>query len=127
VIGPRVPTLTQGLTDPTTTWTREDVRWSDGQPQRIAWCRGTALWSRAGKRPLPIRWVLSQELPGKRAPRAFFCTDPTPTGSQIIASFIARGAMAVTFAESRAHLGLQTQRPWSETAIDRSTPCLLGL
>jgi hypothetical protein len=127
IIGQRLPTLDQVLTDPTTVWTREDVRWYDGQPQRIAWCSGTALWYRAGKRPLPIRWVLSKELPGKRAPRAFFSTDPTQTGSQIIASFIARWAIEVTFEESRAHLGLETQRQWSATAIDRTTPCLLGL
>ena len=33
----------------------------------------------------------------------------------------------VTFEETRAHLGVQTQRQWSGLAIERTTPCLLGL
>lgn len=33
----------------------------------------------------------------------------------------------MTFEESRAHLGIQTQRQWSDAAIERSTPCLLAL
>ena len=35
--------------------------------------------------------------------------------------------MEVTFEEVRAHLGVETQRQWSEKAIARTTPCLLGL
>ena len=33
----------------------------------------------------------------------------------------------VTFAEVRRHLGVETQRQWSELAILRTTPALLGL
>ena len=33
----------------------------------------------------------------------------------------------VTFEETRAHLGVETQRQWSDLAIERQTPCLLGL
>jgi hypothetical protein len=33
----------------------------------------------------------------------------------------------VTFEEVRAHMGLETQRQWSELAIERTTPLLLGL
>jgi hypothetical protein len=33
----------------------------------------------------------------------------------------------VTIEESRAHLGIETQRQWSDLAIERSTPALLGL
>ena len=32
-----------------------------------------------------------------------------------------------TFEESRAHLGFETQRQWSDVAIERTTPCLLSL
>lgn len=31
------------------------------------------------------------------------------------------------FEESRAHLGIETQRQWSDLAIERTTPCLFGL
>jgi hypothetical protein len=33
----------------------------------------------------------------------------------------------VTFAEARRHLGVETQRQWSDRAIARTTPALLGL
>jgi hypothetical protein len=38
-----------------------------------------------------------------------------------------RWPVEVTFEETRAHLGVQTQRQWSDLAIERTTPCLLGL
>jgi hypothetical protein len=33
----------------------------------------------------------------------------------------------VTFEELRAHLGFETQRQWSDRAIERTAPCLFGL
>jgi hypothetical protein len=33
----------------------------------------------------------------------------------------------VTFEEARAHLEVETQRQWSDWAIARATPVLLGL
>jgi len=38
-----------------------------------------------------------------------------------------RWCVEVTFEESRAHLGIETQRQWSDLAIERTTPCLFGL
>ena len=38
-----------------------------------------------------------------------------------------RWPLEVTFEEARAHLGLETQRQWSDLAIERTTPTLLGL
>ena len=35
--------------------------------------------------------------------------------------------METTFQEARRHLGVETQRQWSELAIRRTTPALLGL
>src|SRR6476619_6668672 len=35
--------------------------------------------------------------------------------------------LEVTFEETRRHLGVETQRQWSEQAIRRTTPALLGL
>jgi hypothetical protein len=35
--------------------------------------------------------------------------------------------MEATFQEARRHLGVETQRQWSELAIRRTTPALLGL
>ena len=33
----------------------------------------------------------------------------------------------MTFEELRAHLGFESQRQWSDKAIERTTPCLFGL
>ena len=38
-----------------------------------------------------------------------------------------RWSLEVTFEEGRAHLGIQTQRQWSDQASERSTPLLFGL
>ncbi len=38
-----------------------------------------------------------------------------------------RWQLEVTFEEVRRHLGVETQRQWSELAIARTTPALLGL
>ena len=38
-----------------------------------------------------------------------------------------RWQLEVTFQEMRRHLGFETQRLWSEMAIRRTTPALLGL
>src|SRR3954471_18956303 len=38
-----------------------------------------------------------------------------------------RWQIEVTFEEARAHLGMESQRQWSDRAILRTTPALLGL
>jgi hypothetical protein len=40
---------------------------------------------------------------------------------------VQRWTIETTFEESRAHLGVETQRQWSDQAIARTTPCLFGL
>jgi hypothetical protein len=87
----------------------------------------TALWYRPGTPPRPIRWVLVRDSEGKRNPQAFFSTDIARAPADIIALFVRRWQVEVTFAETRAHLGVETQRQWSDKAIARTTPALLGL
>jgi len=55
------------------------------------------------------------------------CTDLTQMPEQIVAWFVLRWRVEVTFAEVRRHLGVETQRQWSDLAILRTTPALLGL
>jgi hypothetical protein len=58
---------------------------------------------------------------------AFFCTDLQATPEQILAWVVMRWSVEVTFEEARAPLGVETQRPWSDRAIARTTPVLLAL
>jgi hypothetical protein len=41
--------------------------------------------------------------------------------------FVRRWAVEVTFEEARKHLGMETQRQWSDKAIARTTPAVLAL
>ena len=64
---------------------------------------------------------------GEFKPTPFFATDQTADPLRILDWFIMRWGVEVTFEEARAHLGLETQRQWSDLAIQRTTPALLGL
>jgi hypothetical protein len=55
------------------------------------------------------------------------CTDLHQSPRQILEWFLSRWQVEVTFQEIRAHLGVETQRQWSNLAIARTTPVLLGL
>jgi DDE superfamily endonuclease len=127
VKGAALPKLTEILRDPQTAWTSVTLPWYDGKLRSLQYCSGTALWYHTGKRPLPLRWVLVRDPSGQQEPRAFRCTDQEQAPVRIITDYIKRWPLEVTFEESRAHLGIETQRQWSDLAIERSTPALLGL
>ena len=81
----------------------------------------------AATTPIPIRWVLVVDPTGKLDPLPLMSTDPLMTPERMIELFIDRWGLAVTFEETREHLGVETQRQWSDRAIARSTPVLMGL
>lgn len=127
-VGERQPSLQQRLTDPHTAWTRQTVAWYGGKKRLVEWVSGTALWQTPSeKTPLPIAWVLVRDPAGKFKPAAFCCTDVTVSAEQILAWYVLRWNVEVTFEDARAHLGLETQRQWNDRAIARTTPALLGL
>lgn len=64
---------------------------------------------------------------GKNEGEVFFSTDVVLGPIKTINYFILRWNLEVTFAETRAHLGVETQRQWSDKAIQRTTPLLMGL
>ena len=64
---------------------------------------------------------------GEREPQAFLSTDLTATPERILGRFVSRWRMETTFQQVRTHLGVGTQRQWSDLAILRTTPALLGL
>ena len=103
------------------------MRWYDGRVRRLQISSGTALWYRSGQPVLPLRWVLVRPCDAQCPPRAFFSTCPSDQAGDVVACFITRWSIETTFEESRAHLGFETQRQWSDLAIERTTPCLLSL
>ncbi len=125
--GKRQLTLAQRLRAPTTIWQRTTLAWYGGSQRSVEVASGTALWYHSGKPPVPIRWVLIRDPLAQFAAQALLCTDLSATAHQIIAWFVQRWQVEVTLQEGRAHLGLESQRQWSDLAILRTTPALLGL
>jgi DDE superfamily endonuclease len=127
VLGARQPTLAERLADPGTRWRRVTVAgWYGRTERRIELVSGTALWHHPGKR-VPIRWLLVRDVAGEFEPQGFLCTDPDANPLDVLRWFVRRWSVEVTFAEVRRHLGVETQRQWSDLAIARTTPALLGL
>jgi DDE superfamily endonuclease len=132
--GARQPSLRQRLADPHTVWHPARVAWYGTQIKDVEWVSGVSLWYTPRHDPVRLRWVLVRyEEDRSRSGRkkvqaaAFFCTEIKVSALQILAWFIGRWNIEVTFEEVRAHLGFETQRQWSLHAIGRTTPCLLGL
>jgi DDE superfamily endonuclease len=118
----------QGWAERTDTpWEMVEVDWYGGQRKNLWVFSRTALWHTPGLPPVAIRYVLVADPEGKLRMEAFFCTDVLATPAQILAWVVMRWSVEVTFEESRAHLGVETQRQWSDQAIARTTPVLLAL
>jgi hypothetical protein len=127
--GERQPQLAARLTDPATRWRRvlqaSRTSWRSGG--WIEYTSGTALWHHPGKPIVPILWVLVRYPDGRRDPEAFLCTDPGANPRDVLDYFDRRWSVETTYEEARAHLGVETQRQWSDPAIFRTTPLLFGL
>jgi len=126
--GARLPTLAEVLADNGTPWRRVAVPGWYGEGGRVVeLCSGTAVWRRAGLPVVPIRWVLLRDPHRRFDPQALLCTDLTQDPLRVVRWFVQRWQLEVTFREARDHLGVETQRQWSDKAIARTTPCLLAL
>jgi hypothetical protein len=126
--GKRLPTLKQVAANPKTRWQRVTIPHWYGEGRRtLEIVSGTAVWRHSGQPIVPIRWVLIRDPKGKFKTQALLSTDLNVKPVQIVKWFILRWQLEVTFHEVRTHLGVETQRQWSDLAILRTTPALLGL
>ena len=104
--------------------------WRVGMVAAIGWSRSPPA-PPSGTIPVcpscPLRWVLVRDPAAEFEPQAFLCTDLRAEPADILTWFVRRWTAEVTFAEARRHLGVETQRQWSDKAIARTTPALLGL
>lgn len=115
------------LEDPKQTWVSLNVNWYGGIQKTLECLSFTCLWYHAGKPPVTLRIVLVKTPDGKNSAETFFSTDIKLEPVQIINWFILRWNIEVTFSETRMHLGVETQRQWSDKAIHRTTPLLMAL
>lgn len=104
-----------------------EIPWYGGTTKRVRLLSDCCLWYTPGELPVAIRWVLVVDPTARHAAIAVFSTDLVLTPEQIVTWFVQRWNVEVTFEESRRHLGVETQRQWSDRAIARTTPALWGL
>ena len=127
-IGARQLTLAQRLTHPQNQWRKIEIpKWYGHTKKSMLVSTGIAVWYKSSFPHILMRWVLIKDPAGILQPKALQCTDLNLSAEQVINFFIRRWTVEVTFEEVRAHLGVETQRQWSDLAVARTTPILLGL
>jgi hypothetical protein len=126
--GKRLPNLSVVAEDPGVAWRPITIaEWYGGGERAVEVASETAVWYHTGLPPVPLRWVLIRDPQGAFATQALLCTDLHADPERILSWFVLRWKLEVTFQEVRRHLGVETQRLWSELAIRRATPALLGV
>jgi len=126
--GIRLPTLQAVIDNPKTKWKRVIIsNWYGEENREIEIASGKCVWYHVGKQAVPIRWVIIRDPRQKFQAQAILCTNRKAAPRRIVEWFIKRWQVEVTFEETRRHLGIETNRQWSAKAIQRTTPCLMGL
>jgi len=126
--GERLPNLSVVAEAANTVWKLATIaNWYGERERTVEVASETAVWYSTGLPAVPLRWVLVRDPRGEFKTQALLCTDLDAKPELIISWFVRRWQMEVTFQEVRRHLGFETQRQWSEPAVRRTTPALLGL
>jgi DDE superfamily endonuclease len=126
--GERLPNLSAVAEDRKTVWEPTEIaNWYGSEERTVEIASQTAVWYSTGLPAVPIRWVLIRDPEGGFEPQALLCTDLDADPEQVVRWYVMRWQLEVTFQETRRHLGFETQRQWTELAIRRTTPALLGL
>jgi hypothetical protein len=126
--GERLPNLSVVAEDPATVWKLATIaNWYGESERMVEIASETAVWYSTGLFAVAVRWVLIHDPHGEFKTQALLCTDLDADPEKILSWFVMRWQLEVTFQEVRRHLGFETQRQWSELAIRRTTPALLGL
>ena len=123
-----MPNLSVVAEDPATVWKPAKIaNWYGSGECTVEVASNTAVWYSTGLFAVPLRWVLVRDPRGEFKTQALLSTDLETDPEKILSWFVMRWQVEVTFQEVRRHLGFETQRQWSDLAIRRTTPALLGL
>lgn len=123
--GTRITTFKEMLKQENSEMQTLEIEWYGGVKKTIQYRTGIALMHKTNEGVLPIRWVLVKDTEGQNVP--LFSTNIDHDPKFIIETFVKRFGIEIMFEESRAHLGMETQRQWSDKAILRSTPMIFSL
>jgi hypothetical protein len=127
VVGARLPSLEHILQDPQTVWQRLTLDWYAEGKRTLELCTGTPAGIALGR----LNCLSAGCSPAVRQendrPRRSFPPIRPSLLKRWCAMRMKRWSLEATFEESRAHLGVETQRQWSDREIERTTPLLFGL
>ena len=127
LVGQKLPKPREAAADPDTDWSPIELDWYGGETETVEVASDTAVWYSPGRPRVPIRYALVRDPWGKRDTEYLLSTDTEADPVRMVEWYVRRWQVEVTFEEVRAHLGVETQRQWSEKAVARTTPALLGL
>ena len=126
--GDRLANLSVVAENPEAEWEPITITgWYGGQQRTVEVISATAVWYSTSLPAVPLRWVLIRDPNGEFETQALLCTKLDADPERIISYFVRRWQLEATFQEVRQRLGFETQRHWSEKAIRRTAPALLGL
>ena len=108
-------------------WEEVEIAGYDGKRKKVQYLTNTSMWGADGSCPIAIRWVLVRDPTGEMDPLPLMSTDFNLTAIKIMELYVDRWGLEVTFQEAREHLGVETQKQWSDKAIARTTPMLMAL
>ncbi len=127
-VGKRLFDMEKRLTDKRIKWKKVIFsEWYGQTSKEMMITSGIAIWHKSNTVMVKVKWVLIKDPEGKLEPVLLGCTDFDLVDQKVVSFFVRRWRVEVTFAEVRRHLGVETQRQWSDLAIERSTPCLMAL
>lgn len=105
LVDSHLPTLEARHTDATTLWTHLTVAHWYGGAREVEGVSDTAVWYHTGLPPVPIRWALIRDPQGHLPTQALLCADLEVPADQILAWFVRRWQVEVTFHAIRGALG----------------------
>lgn len=132
-VGKRLLSMEKRITDKRITdkrikWTKVIFsHWYGKRSKEMLITSGVAIWHKSNEIMVRVKWVLIKDPEEKLEPVLLACTHTELSAHNIVSFFVRRWRVEVTFAEVRRHLGVESQRQWSDLAIERSTPCLMAL
>lgn len=119
---PKIPEIGE-----TGNWEQISINCYGNKNREVQYTSGVAVRHVRGTGENPIRYVITIIKSISKEPICLFSTNLSKTPEEIISAYMERWSIEVTFQECRAHLGVETNREWSEKAISRETPILFGL
>ena len=127
-VGKRLLSMEKRVTDKRIKWKSVTFsEWYGNRNKEMLVSSGIAIWRKSNTLLVQVKWVLLKDPEGKLEPVLLASSDFEISTDNLVCFFVRRWRIEVTFAEVRRHLGVETQRQWSDLAIERTTPCLMAL